>query len=216
MPLLIDLSHPLEDGQPVYPSDPEIRVQPHGSLAEQGYHITRLSLSTHQGTHLDAPFHFFDDGPTIDQLPLEACYGPASLIDLAPGGELPPDAAITPALLEPHAAAFAPGARVLYRTGWDRRFGTPAFFEHFPSLTREAAQWIAQRRIALLGMDTPGPSQDWQAVHRTLLGPEARIVLLESLAHLDRLPPQFTLAALGLKIRARDGSPVRAIAIVNP
>jgi len=205
---LIDLSHPLAHGQAVFPGDPAIEI-----LARHpaGYRITELRLSTHQGTHLDAPFHFFDDGVTVDRIPLDRLYGPASLIDFGP---LAPGAPITVDMLRPHAALFRPGARVIYRTGWDRLFGRPEFFVNYPSLTLEAARWIAAQRIALLGMDTPGPSEDWLEVHRALLA--AEIVIVESLANLDQLPPAFTFIGFPLKIEGRDGSPIRAVAEVGP
>ena len=71
MPQLIDLSHPLEHGQLNFAWDPKISVIPHNTVASIGYNITQISLSSHQGTHLDAPFHFYDDGKTLDQMRLE-------------------------------------------------------------------------------------------------------------------------------------------------
>ena len=83
---LIDLSHPLEHGQLNFPFDPKIAVVVHNTVASIGYNITQISMSTHQGTHLDVPYHFYDDGKTVDQMPLDRFYGPAVLVDLAPGG----------------------------------------------------------------------------------------------------------------------------------
>jgi arylformamidase len=212
---LIDLSHPLAHGQLNFINDPKISVLVHNTVASIGYNITQISMSTHQGTHLDVPFHFFDDGKTVDQMPLARFYGPAVLIDLAPGGALGPKTPITMEMLAPHAAKFQSGAKVIYRTGWDRTFGTPECFTDFPTLTLEAAQWIAQRRIGLLGMDTLTPSAQWKEVHWALLGKDAEIVIVEGLANLDKVPERFTLAAFPLNIQGRDGSPIRAVAIVD-
>jgi kynurenine formamidase len=213
--MLIDLSHPLEDGQPNFPFDPKISVTVHNTVASIGYNMTRLSMATHQGTHLDAPFHFYDDGATVDEMPLDLFYGPAALVDLAPGGALEPGAPITVEHLRAHEAAFQPGARVVYRTGWDRHFGQPDYFSDFPTLTQDAASWIAERRIALLGMDTPTPSTDWKEVHLTLLGKGVEIVIVEGLTNLERLPPAFTFIGFPLRITGRDGSPIRAVAVVD-
>jgi kynurenine formamidase len=201
---LVDLSHPLENGQPAFPGDPAILLVPQ---AAAGYRTTEIHLSTHQGTHLDAPYHFFDDGTTVDRIPLERFYGTAALIDF---GTLEAGARITVEMLAPHAGLFREGARVIYRTGWDHLFGRAEFFRSYPSLTLEAARWIAAQKIWLLGMDTPGPSEDWLEVHRALL--HEQIVIVESLANLDKLPPQFTFIGFPLKIAGRDGSPVRAVA----
>jgi arylformamidase len=215
MPKLIDLSHPLEHGQLNFPFDPKISVIVHSTIASIGYNMTQISMATHQGTHLDAPFHFYDDGKTIDHLPLERFYGPASLVDLAPGTYLPAKTPITPAMFGAHERKFQPGAKIVYRTGWDRAFGTPQFFSDFPDLTLEAAQWIAARRIGLLGMDTPTPGTAWKEVHLALLAPEVEIIIVEGLTRLDRLPDEFILSALPLNIKGRDGSPIRAAAIVD-
>ena len=76
-----------------------------------------------------------------------------------------------------HAEVFRPGARIIYRTGWDRKFGTPEFFAEFPTLTLEAARWIAERGICMLGMDTPTPSTDWKECHLILLKKGAHLPL---------------------------------------
>ncbi len=211
--MLIDLTHPMEDGQPCYPGDPPPRIRPHHALAPDGCNTTHLLLGSHQGTHLDAPFHYFADGLPVDRIPLERFFGPAGAVDLAPGGELEEGTAIAIESLAPHAALFEPRARIILRTGWSRRFGTPAFFERHPSLTPESAGWIAARGIWLLGLDTPSPAEVAAPVHQVLLG--AGIVILESLANLEALPPRFTLAAFPLKLAGRDGSPLRAVAIAG-
>jgi len=213
---LIDLSHPLEDGQLSYPSDPEIHITPHRTLESDGVNVSRLVLGTHQGTHLDAPSHFYADGAPVDQVPLERFYGPARLVDLAPGGALGPKTPLGLDMFRQHAEAFEPGARVIYRTGWDRMFGRPEFFTELPSLTLEAAEWIAQRRIALLGMDTPTPSKiAGRPCHYALLKKGVEIVIVEGLANLDRLPERFTFVGFPLRLTGRDGSPIRAVAVLE-
>jgi kynurenine formamidase len=215
MPKLIDLSHPLAHGQLNFPLDPKISVVVHNTVASIGYNITQITMATHQGTHLDVPYHFYDDGKTVDQMPLERFYGPASLVDLAPGSYLAAKTPITLGMLLPHADKFQPGAKVIYRTGWDRAFGTPECFTDFPSLTLEAAQWIAARRIGLLGMDTLTPSTDWKEVHLALLHKDVEIVIVEGLTNLDRLSERFTFMGFPLNIQGRDGSPIRAVALVE-
>jgi len=212
MKQLIDLSHPLRDGLPNFPGDPQLRIRPHATIPAQPCNVAELTLSSHQGTHLDAPRHFFAQGRTVDEIPLERFHGPATVVDLAPGGALPPATPLTVEHFRPHARRFRPGARVLYRTGWDRRFGDPIFFRDFPTLTLDAARWIAARRIGLLGMDTPTPSREFEACHHILLGPGAEIVIVEGLAGLERLPARFTLSAFPLRIAQGDGSPIRAVA----
>lgn len=212
---LIDLSHPLEHGQLNFPFDPKISVLAHNTVSSIGYNITQVSMSTHQGTHLDAPFHFYDDGKTIDRMRLDQFIGTTALIDLTPGSHLDPKTPLTVDMFERHADVFRPGSKVFYRTGWDRMFGKPEFFSDFPTLTLEAARWIAARRIGMLGMDTPTPSTDWKECHLILLEEGVEIVIVEGLTNLDKLPDRFTFIGFPLNIKGRDGSPIRAVAMVE-
>lgn len=212
MPRLIDLSHQLYHGQPSYPGDPVLELTVHQTVASGGAAVTRLAMGSHQGTHLDAPTHLFADGRTVDAIPLEYLFGPARLVDLAPGGALEPRTPLGVERFAPHAEAFQPGARVLYRTGWERRFGEADYFVDFPALTLEAAEWIAERRIRLLGMDTPSPGEPWRECHQALLRADREIVIVENLANLARLPEQFTWIGFPLPLAGCDGSPIRAVA----
>ena len=74
MPRLIDLSHPLEHGPLNFPFDGKISVVMHNTIASIGYNMTRISMTTHEGTHLDVPYHFYDDGKTVDQMLLDRFY----------------------------------------------------------------------------------------------------------------------------------------------
>ena len=113
---------------------------------------------------------------------------------------------------EPHVRVteyrFAPAAE----TGWHRHYGESNYFTDFPSLTQEAATYLAGRRIRLLGMDTPTPSRDYYEVHHILLGKPAEIVVVESLANLDQLPEEFLFIGFPLRLENGDGSPIRAVA----
>lgn len=212
---IIDLSHPLENGQLTYPGDPRVEIRGHDTIKSAGYNTTRLSMGTHQGTHVDAPRHYFADSAGVDRLRLQRLYGPANLVDLAPRRPLPPRTQITLMMLLKHAWAFQPNARVIYRTGWDRAFGRPEFFTDHPELTVDAARWIVSRRVAMLGTDAASLAIDKCAeVHRILLNRRRPVILVESLANLRRLPKRFTFIGLPLKLVGRDGSPIRAAAIV--
>jgi len=215
MPILVDLSQPLEHGQPNFPSDPKISVTTHQKVSVLGYNMAQISMGTHQGTHLDAPFHFIEDGKTIDQMRLEQFYGDAFLIDFAPGSHLEAGTTLSVKMFEPFEHMFRPGAKILYRTGWDRFCCREEYFSEFPSLELEAAEWIAQRKIGLLGMDTPTPSKEWLKCHHILLGHGTEIVIVEGLCNLNKLPLQFTFIGFPLNIKGRDGSPVRAVALVE-
>lgn len=206
----VDLSHPLVHGQANFPMDPKLSIVPHSTIQTLRYAMTQVSMATHQGTHLDAMSHFIDGGKTIDQMPLAWFFGEAVLIQL-------PKAAreeISVADFKPFERLLQPGIRLIYNTGWHRQFGQDNYFQDFPSLTQEAARYLVSRGIRLLGMDTPTPSRDWFEVHHILLANTAEIVVVEGLTNLDQLPEHFTISCFPLNFQGRDGSPIRAVALL--
>lgn len=205
----IDLSHPLHDGQPSFPGDPPLTVRPRATVAMMQFNTTEVIFGTHQGTHLDAMYHFLDDGRTLDQMPLAWFYGPARVLHVPRQA----DEEITPEDLRPFEAHLQPGAKVLLNTGWHRQFGAANFFTAYPSLTVEAGRYLASRRIRLLGMDLPTPGRQWLELHHILLAKDVEMVLVEALANLDALPDEFTFIGFPLNFKGRDGSPIRAVAL---
>lgn len=206
---LIDLSHPMEHGQQTFPFDPKLSIIPHGNTTTLKYNITQISMSSHQGTHLDAMYHFIDDGKTLDQMPLDWFYGETHLLRIPKSAK----EEITVDDFSEYDHLLKPGAKIIYETGWFRNFGADNFFTEFPSLTQDAARYLASKKIRMLGMDTPTPSYDWYEVHHILLGEE--IVVVETLTNLDVLPDAFVFMGFPLNIKGRDGSPIRAVAMVD-
>jgi arylformamidase len=207
----IDLSHPMRDGQPSFPGDPILRIAAHATIEKQRCNVSQLSMGSHQGTHLDAQYHFVPDGRRLDEMPLDWFYGPATLLRIPK----PARAEITVSDLKPFETHLLPGARIIYETGWHRHYGKDDYFTDFPSLTQEAASYLAHRRIRLLGMDTPTPSRDYYEVHHQLQQKPAEIVIVESLANLNSLPENFLFIGFPLRFEGGDGSPIRAVAGVD-
>ena len=160
---------------------------------------------------MDALSHFVEGGRTIDQMPLDWLHGPARLLRIPKR----PREEIGVEDFRPFERHLTAGARIIYETGWHREYGKPHYFSDFPSLTQDAARYLAARRIRLLGMDTPTPGRDWYEVHHILLEAPAEIVVVESLAHLDLLPDTFVFVGFPLAFAGRDGSPIRAVALVD-
>jgi kynurenine formamidase len=204
----IDLTHPMRTGQPSFPGDPVLEILPHATIEKQRCNVSRLAMGSHQGTHLDALYHFVPDGLRLDQMPLEWFFGPAEVLRIPK----PAKADLTVEDFRPFEARLQPGARIIYETGWHRQYGQANYFSEFPSLTLEAATYLAGRRIRMLGMDTPTPSRDYYEVHHILQEKPAEILIVESLAHLDRVPDTFTFIGFPLRLEGGDGSPIRAVA----
>ena len=209
---IIDLTAEMYDKAPTMPMDPKMSIVEHCNLDTLGYNLACITFSTHQGTHMDVPFHFFNDGYTLSELDLSRMVGPACKVDLS---TKKPGEAVEVSDLAPYEPQISQGMRILLHTGWDKKFPDPVFFRDFPYITCELADWLVEKKANVVGMDIPTPNgQDWQYVHRRMLGGDCLII--EGLANLELLPMEgFTLIAMPLKLHKRDGSPVRAVALLD-
>lgn len=205
---IIDLSLPISTDMP------GVSIHPARRLETDGWNATTLSLYSHCGTHMDAPRHFLADGNTLDQQPLQAVVGTAIVVNLAPAAA---KQLITVDDLAGVADRVQPGDRLLFRTDWYKRYGTPEYRDDLPRISLELARWIAQKKIALIGVEPPSVAdvnnmQELTEVHQTLF--RGNVVIVEGLAHLDEISSATVqFIALPMKIIGGDGSPVRAIAI---
>lgn len=201
------------------------RLQAKGCLvaedADRNYVATasRLVLTSHTGTHIDAPSHFDEDGLTIDQVPLERCMGPAAVFDLrhVPDGQL-----ITRKDLERVDPGVRSGDWIIIKTGWNDRVGTRVVDQYAgaPHLHRSVAEFVLEKGVVGLATDcfsdeplSPDVDpREWAPIHRALL--PSGILLLENLTNtLQIRQARVELHALPLFLLLTDGAPCRAIAI---
>ena len=203
---LVDLSQPVGPDTPVYPGDGPVRLT---VLDDSSMKLSRIDLSLHTGTHMDAPFHFIAGAETIDRVPLERCLCPARLIDLRAIG----NGEIRREHLETHRAAFGQTSAAVLYTGWSRHWGSARYFREHPCLAADAAQFLVDAGVGLVGVDMPSVDLAPYAAHHVLLG--AGVLIVENLTNLEAIrADRFQLAVLPLKLSGRDGSPVRAVALV--
>jgi kynurenine formamidase len=204
---IVDLSHTVGVDTPVFPGDGAVRVE---VLSEAGMNLSRMDLSLHTGTHMDAPYHFFDSAQTIDRVPLERCVSSACLIDLCGAVSA---GWIRSEHLAPHQEALRQAPTAVLCTGWSEHWGTPHYFSDHPCLTADAAQLLLDCGVQLVGVDMPSVDRTPYPAHRILLG--AGVLIVENLTNLAAIGAgRFQLLVLPLKLAGRDGSPVRAVAIV--
>jgi len=212
---LVDLSRTIYAGMPKIPILPEVEFHPLMRIADGApLNISELKMATHIGTHVDAPWHFVPDGKTIDQIPLEQLCGPAVVVSVSrKGGE-----AIPASDLEDF--DVREGDIVLLHTGWGDKFESPDYLVH-PYLSNDAAEWLVERRVKLIGMDLitpdmpPGMRPPGFAfpVHHILL--EHEVLISENLANLDLIAGRRVEAYLfPIKIRDSDAGQTRAVALV--
>ncbi|MGD9720852.1 MAG: cyclase family protein [Pirellulales bacterium] len=213
---IVDLSHPLSEQTPAFPGDPPPQItvldatgRP-STAGERHLNSSHLAIGVHCGTHMDAPFHFFGEGTTIDRVPLDRCVGPAALVRL-PYREF--GLSIEAAHLAPHAERIRTAGRVIINTAWHHRWGQNDYFTEHPVITGAAARLLVECGAVLVGVDTPSVDRPPYEAHLAILG--GGLLILENLTNLDAVPGDtFELVATPLAIVGRDGSPVRAMAIV--
>jgi kynurenine formamidase len=176
--------------------------------------VTEVQMVVHHGTHVDAPRHFIDDGPPMDEVPLERLYGPGVIWRL----DLPPRAPIAAADLERATPRIREGDIVLLDTGWWRQVNTASYEEH-PSLTGEASEWLVAHGAKLVGIDASSPDmaphyrpKDFSfPVHNTLLS--HGVLIAEHMTNLTPLAGRrVEIMFLALNIAGSDGAPARVVA----
>lgn len=205
---IVDLSLPITN------SMPGVSITQSKRIETDGWNASTLQLYSHCGTHLDAPCHFLPGGRTVEQQDLSVCVGEALLINLAPAK---PSQLFGIQDLEPWADQIVPGSRLLLRTDWYTRIGTPEYRDQLPRLSAALAKWFVERGVRMLGVEGPSVADvnnldEVTEVHQTLF--QGNVLIVEGLAHLDQLTQdRVEFFALPLNMPGLDGSPVRAIAI---
>lgn len=210
----VDLSHVLNEQLPNVPFFPSPRFRRVMSQPEQPLNVTEIQMVVHLGTHVDAPRHFFSDGPAFHEIPLVRLHGPGVVWRI----EKDDYGVIDVEDLERARPQLQPGDILALDTGWAQHFGTPHYDRH-PCLSVAAAQWLVSQRIKLLACDTVTPDLavnkrekgfNWP-VHHVLLG--HGVLVSEHLTNLATLvngPAEFMF--LALNVQDSDGSPARVLA----
>jgi arylformamidase len=207
---ITDISLPLSSELPVWPGDPQIKVERYRTIAEGNIsNDSRLVCSVHSGTHVDAPVHFFEGASTVDKLPLDILIGETSVVEFARGNVITPD--MLAALKLPEDTT-----RLLFKTSNSMLWADPhhRFNPNFVALSSDAAKWIIDRGVRLVGVDYLSVQKfdDSEPVtHRILLA--AGVVIVEGLNLQNVQPGSYRLICLPLKLVGSDGAPARVVLI---
>jgi len=206
----IDLTLVITPKTPMFPGSPAPQFIQWNAIERDGYNLEIAVLSTHTGTHLDAPYHFCRLGARLHQIPVDRLMRRATLIRTDSNQISRKDLV----RFEDTYGAIRKDATIILHTGWSRNIKKQSYFEKNPGLAPDAAKHLASKKINMVGIDSPsidpGSSTDF-AAHRILA--ENNILIVENLVNLDKIPQQhFELIVLPLKINGATGSPVRAVA----
>ena len=213
---IIDLTLTISDKIPTFPGSPHPTFIPCENIKEDGYNLEVLFLSSHTGTHMDAPHHFLEKGTKIHEISLEKLVSEAALIQCRKSN----NQSITKADIqkfEKKHGKIENFSSVIFYTGWQRNLQKKYYFTKNPGLSVSAAKYLATKKISLVGVDSPsidlGKDSKF-SVHQIFA--KKGMLIVENLANLNKIKlPTFHLVILPLKLNNATGPQVRAIAFVD-
>ena len=204
-----DITLMVSSDMPTWPGDPNVVLERTNKIEEgANANVSRLDMGVHTGTHVDAPFHFLQDGTGIDQIALKTLTGRAYVLHL-------PDVEVITAQVLEESSIPPRTRRVLFKTRnseyWAR--GETEFQTDYVGLSADAAEYLVGRGVKLVGVDylSVAPFKQSRPTHEILL--KAGIVIVEGLDLTEVTQGRYTLYCLPLKLKDSDGAPARAILI---
>ena len=208
---IVDLSHALTKDTPVYPGDPVPNFSVATTIENEGYNLFNVFMGSQTGSHVDAPYHFSNQGARVDQMDLSHFLGNGLIIDMTHKRS---KEEFSLAEIKVYEKQIEKVDIVLFRTDWYKKAGTPEFFDH-PFLSKEGGEYLLSKGIKTAGIDainldnTGGTEFPIHAMYSQAGG-----IIAENLANLDMVDFDSPfLFFLPLKLIGCDGSPVRAVAI---
>ena len=210
----IDLTLEISQKLPSFPGSPLPQFIPWSKIKKDGYNLELLFLSSHSGTHIDAPYHFVERGSKIHEIPPKRLICEAALIRL----EIKSDQSISKGDIikfEKKYGKIKSGSAVIFATGWYKNLQKKSYFKNNPGLAVSAAKYLVSKKVNLVGIDSPsidlGKNTKF-SIHKILS--KNNILIVENLCNLEKiLRVHFKLIVLPLKLKNATGSPVRAIAV---
>jgi kynurenine formamidase len=211
---ILDLTLTISKNLPMFPGSPKPQFISWSTIKKDGYNLELLFLSSHSGTHMDAPYHFIKNGKKIHEIPVSRLTNNAILIKLRKKA----NQAISKndiIKFEKKHGIILKNATIIFATGWQKNLQSKYYFEKNPGLSVSAAKYLASKKINLVGIDSPSidlGNDTKFSVHQILS--KNNILIVENLANLEKIPKNhFKLVVLPLKLKDTTGSPVRAIAL---
>ena len=223
---VVDLSAPLGPDTIMWPGAPAPAADVLVTIADNGYFARLLHVFEHSGTHFDAPCHMVEDSASVDEVPASSLVAPIRVIDISSEIGDDADALLSVESVKSHEAEFGPipaGSAVFLRTGWEDRntdqeaYAGPEGDLRFPGFGVESAQYLVDRGVVGLGIDTLGIDAGCAAsfpVHKGVSHPRG-VWHLENLTNLAALPKSGAWVVVGVpKLVGGSGCPARVIALV--
>ena len=213
---ILDLTLTISDKLPTFPGSPKPNFIQWENLKDDGYNLELLFLSSHTGTHLDAPYHFLENGLKIHEINPKRLIREAILIR----SRKKANQAITKNDIQKFEKKYGKipnNSTVVFWTGWQKTLHNDSYFNENPGLSEAAAKYLVSKKTNLVGIDSP--SIDFKgsqrfSVHRIFS--KNNILIVENLSNLEKIQSsKFYFVVLPLKLKGATGSPVRAIAFID-
>ncbi len=203
---LIDLTHTISHGMPVFPGETEPSVLRDVLPDDAGYVTYRLESNMHTGTHMDAPFHAKSDSVTMDRYPVDFFSGPAVVIDVRGLQKI--------GMQHEWEQVFRKYRIVLFYTGYSKLWGSDTYYYNYPEFDSEIAEELVAAGVRIAGFDSPSPDKSPFAFHSIFLKDQR--FLVENITNLDKLEgnDEITFMAFPLKIEA-EASLIRAVVMIK-
>jgi arylformamidase len=205
---IYDISAPVESGGLVYPGNPEIEITAQQAISlGAGANVSRVVFGSHTGTHVDAAKHFFDNGQTVDEIPLEKLIGPAIVVAVD-------DSNLSVGEVDLRKFDLGSHTRVLIKTRNSSFLHERDFHRDYTFLAPDGAAYLVSKGVELVGIDYLSIEQFHSGHHRThrvLL--ERNVVIVEGLSLGNVSPGEYELICLPLLLAGLDGAPARAVLI---
>ncbi|MBW9147331.1 cyclase family protein [Clostridium sp. CM028] len=206
-----DLTHIICSDMPVFPGTEKPIFEKSNTLEKDGFQEAKITMHSHTGTHIDAPAHMLSDGPYLNDLDIEHFIGNATILDFSNKNMK----LIDVDSLRSYEEKIKNVEFIIIKTGWSKYWGYKKYFEDFPSLSEESANWLSKFNLKGIGIDAisiDDINSTTFAVHKILM--PKNIIIIENLVNLDSISSEyFILSIMPLKNKNADGSPVRAISI---
>jgi len=209
---VIDLTHTICQNMPVYPGTEPPTFASANSYEKDGFKETRISMFSHTGTHMDPPAHLFPNRTRLDDFLAEQFIGKALVIDCR---DLPEGSAITMEKVRKYGNKAEQADFLLFNLGWDKYWGTEAYFGDYPCVDDEVLNYIIAGEYKGIGFDVIGldPIADENLTRHKKLFAAKDIVNIENLRNLEKCGTElFWFSCCPLKLEDSDGAPIRAIA----
>ncbi|MEJ8553296.1 cyclase family protein [Tepidibacter sp. Z1-5] len=208
---VVDLTHVIHPNMPVFPGTEAPVFEAANTIEKDNFCEMKMIMYSHTGTHMDAPAHMLKDGDTLDRMGVDRFVGKAIILEFKDKKHIELKDILK------YEDKIAKSDFVIIKTGWSKFWGEKQYFEEFPSISVDVANWLVEFNLKGVGVDAISiddmKSTSFE-VHKTLM--KNNLIVIENLTNLEDVEVEFfTLAVLPLKTLNADGAPIRAIAVIK-